>query len=100
MWSIVPGRDPLLSLDFSDIADKTARPGLLVVEQSATERLLHESARESGLCDVRFGSEAIGLEQDARGVRLTYRDAGTEPMIEAEFVVGCDGAGSFVRQNW
>jgi 2-polyprenyl-6-methoxyphenol hydroxylase-like FAD-dependent oxidoreductase len=92
-----PERPPLASLDFSELGAEADRPGLLILEQAHTERLLLEAVRDSGLCDVRFGTEAVGLAQTSDAVTLTVRDAGGERDLDAEFVVGCDGASSFVR---
>jgi 2-polyprenyl-6-methoxyphenol hydroxylase-like FAD-dependent oxidoreductase len=97
LHSPVPGRWPLASIDFSELDDEADRPGLLVLEQGITERLLLDAVRESALCDVRFGTEAVRLEQDGAGAAVTLRDRGGERPLHAAFVVGCDGASSFVR---
>jgi hypothetical protein len=75
--SAMPGRGPLASIDFSPLADEADRPGLLVLEQGETERLL--------------------LDPGPEGARVTVREGAAERSLEAAFVVGCDGAGSFVR---
>ena len=97
MVSVKPNRPPLLHLDFSELAEEVDRPGLFLLEQSETEKLLLEAVRATGLCDVRFRSEVIGLEQDDSRVTLRVRQGVAEQRIEAEYVVGCDGAKSFVR---
>jgi 2-polyprenyl-6-methoxyphenol hydroxylase-like FAD-dependent oxidoreductase len=50
---------PLLALDFSLLSDEADRPGIMVLEQGKTEKLLLSAALDSGLCDVRFSTEAI-----------------------------------------
>ena len=60
-----------------------------------------ERALRSGLAqfaDVRVlnGAEAIGVAQDDSGVEVTYRTDRVET-VRARYVVGCDGARSFVR---
>jgi 2-polyprenyl-6-methoxyphenol hydroxylase-like FAD-dependent oxidoreductase len=97
LHSPVPGRRPLASVDFSDLEPEADRPGLLILEQAHTERLLLEAVRESGLCEVRFETEAVGLDQHKEGATLTLRDAGGERVLRAAFLVGCDGASSFDR---
>ena len=92
-----PGSRSLLSIDFSELDAEADRPGLLVLEQGHTERLLLEAVQESGLCDVLFGVEAVGLVPGAAGARLAIREDGAERALDAGFVVGCDGASSFVR---
>jgi 2-polyprenyl-6-methoxyphenol hydroxylase-like FAD-dependent oxidoreductase len=97
LHSTVPGRHPLLSLDLSGIEDEADRPGLLILEQARTEQLLLDAVRQSGLCEVRFGAEVVGLAQDEAGATLTVRQRRGEDTVRARFVVGCDGASSFVR---
>lgn len=97
LHSAIPGRRPLYSIDFSELKAEVDQPGVLFLEQGHTERLLLEAVRESEMCDVRFGAEAIGLAQDENVARLTFREAEQEHSLNAEFVVGCDGASSFVR---
>ena len=49
-----------------------------------------------------FGKTAKQVEQDDRGVRVTVADDGwpyEETALEAEYVVGCDGARSLVRDR-
>lgn len=91
------GGHPLLSVDFSDLDGEADRPGILLLEQAQTEKLLLEAVRESGMCDARFGAEAVGLVSGTDGARLTIREGGGECSLDAEFVVGCDGGSSFVR---
>jgi 2-polyprenyl-6-methoxyphenol hydroxylase-like FAD-dependent oxidoreductase len=98
LHSPVPARRPLASIDFSELDGEADLPGLLILEQGHTERLLLEAVRESGMCDVRFATEVVGLEQGAGRARLTLRSVGGEHTLEAEYAVGCDGAGSFVRE--
>jgi 2-polyprenyl-6-methoxyphenol hydroxylase-like FAD-dependent oxidoreductase len=98
LHSPVYGRRPLASIDFADLEVEADRPGLLILEQAHTERLLLEAVRDSALCDVRFATEAVRLEQDGRAATLTLRGEQGERSLAAEFVVGCDGASSFVRE--
>jgi 2-polyprenyl-6-methoxyphenol hydroxylase-like FAD-dependent oxidoreductase len=98
MHSVVPGRKPLVSLDFSDLENEADQPGLLLLEQAETERLLLEAVKETGLCEVRFQAEATALEHGETGARLVFDEGGRERRLDAQFVVGCDGASSFVRE--
>jgi 2-polyprenyl-6-methoxyphenol hydroxylase-like FAD-dependent oxidoreductase len=88
---------PLLAIDFGRLREEAADPGLVVVEQSVTERVLLDAVRAAGLCDVRFGAEAIALSPSGDAPHLTVRQDGATWTVEARFVVGCDGAGSFIR---
>jgi 2-polyprenyl-6-methoxyphenol hydroxylase-like FAD-dependent oxidoreductase len=98
LHSVVPGRRPLASFDLAELEVEADRPGVLILEQAETERILLEAVRESGLCDLRFSTEAVRLERHDDGATLTVRDAQGEQHVRAGFVVGCDGADSFVRQ--
>jgi 2-polyprenyl-6-methoxyphenol hydroxylase-like FAD-dependent oxidoreductase len=90
-------RGPILSIDFSDLEQEADRPGLLVLEQGTTEALLLDAVRDSGLCDVQFGAEAVGLDARQNLVRLAVRRGDEFSELDAGYVVGCDGASSFVR---
>ncbi|WP_052667573.1 FAD-dependent oxidoreductase [Nitriliruptor alkaliphilus] len=90
----------LFHLDFRRLEDEVHRPGLLVLEQSETERLLLEAVRETARCEVVFGAEVTDLEPHEDGVRVRFRREGEGPpdgLMDAEYVVGCDGASSTVR---
>ncbi len=97
LHNAVPGRRPLLAIDFSELDAETDSPGILLLEQGYTEKLLLEVVQESGMCDVRFGAEVVGLAPREDGARVTIREGGESRALDAEFVVGCDGASSFVR---
>ncbi len=74
-------------------------PFVLSVPQSATEAVLTEHLLELG-GKVERGVELVGLEQDEGEVRcqLAKPDSSVES-ISARFVVGADGAHSFVRKS-
>jgi len=89
----------LLRLPLAELAGETPHPRLLVLPQSDTERLLLEAVRRCPEAEVRFSTEAVGLEQDAGGVRLRCRGPGGEEVTFAgRFLAGCDGAHSAVRE--
>jgi 2-polyprenyl-6-methoxyphenol hydroxylase-like FAD-dependent oxidoreductase len=89
--------EPLLTFDFGDLDDEADDAGVLFIEQGHTERLFLDAVRATGRCDVRFATEAVALEQDEAGVALTLRHDDVEQRVEANYVVGCDGTNSFVR---
>ena len=67
--------------------------------QYATEQVLRR--RMAGLASVesRFGWTATGLAQDADGVRVVVDRDGVQEVLEADYVVGCDGGHSRVREQ-
>jgi 2-polyprenyl-6-methoxyphenol hydroxylase-like FAD-dependent oxidoreductase len=93
----VDGGRPLLAVDLAELDDEAERPGLLLLPQADTERLLLEALRESGACDVRFGAEVTGVRATADHVDLQVREGAAARRVAAAYAVGCDGAGSFVR---
>lgn len=95
--AVADTRLPQASLDFTELDAEADRAGLLILEQARTEELLLRAVRDSGWCDVRFGAEAVGLEAEGDGATVTVREHGGEWLLEADYVVGCDGADSFVR---
>ena len=69
----------------------------LSLEQSKTEQLLAEYLLKNGK-QVQWNAELSHFEQDDNGVSVSYKDKnGTEQKIEADYLVGCDGASSLVR---
>jgi 2-polyprenyl-6-methoxyphenol hydroxylase-like FAD-dependent oxidoreductase len=46
---------------------------------------------------IRYGAELIALDQDARGVRARVATSTGEEVIEADYLIGTDGAASTVR---
>ena len=96
-----PRRDePLFTVDLSPLEPVTSAAGVLILPQSRTEQLLYESARSSGLVDVRFGHRVTGVVEDPSGVTVATEtgDRG-QPQFRGTFVVGCDGPHSAVRQT-
>lgn len=98
LHNAVPGRRPLVSMGFAELDTEADRPGVLFLEQSHTERLLLEAVRESGMCDVRFDAEAVGLDRRDDGATVAVRRGGDTYSLDAPFVAGCDGASSFTRK--
>lgn len=69
--------------------------------QYLTEAVLRERAAALPAVRCLFGWTATKVDQDDHGVRAAItRDAdGTEQLLEAEYLVGCDGARSLVREQ-
>ena len=71
----------------------------LSLEQSKTEKLLAHHLYNNGKT-IEWKSELTRLDQSTDGVTVYYKDAqGEEQIIEAEYLVGCDGASSLVRHQ-
>lgn len=74
--------------------------GKTQIGQHAVEPVLLDVARGQANLDLREGWELVAFEQDADRVRATIRDAATgqEEVVEADYMIGCDGGASAVRR--
>ena len=84
-----------VQLDFSHLAD----PPLWAVHlpQPRLERLLDERARELG-AEMRRGHEVAGVSQDGATVTAGVRGPDGPYRVSAQYLVGCDGPRSRVRE--
>jgi 2-polyprenyl-6-methoxyphenol hydroxylase-like FAD-dependent oxidoreductase len=69
--------------------------------QYATEAVLRERAAQLSSVQTLYGWDAASITQDGSGVTATIaaRAGGTERVVRAAYVVGCDGARSHVREQ-
>ncbi|MFF2518638.1 bifunctional 3-(3-hydroxy-phenyl)propionate/3-hydroxycinnamic acid hydroxylase [Streptomyces sp. NPDC058086] len=73
-------------------------PQTSMFDQPELERLLRDALARTPQCELRGGVEVVGVEQDGDGpVRVTFRDDEREHLLRADAVLGCDGAGSLIR---
>ena len=68
------------------------------VHQPDLEAVLAAAAAAAPGITVTRGVEVTGLTQDDDGVSVVVRDGGAERSVRAAAVLGCDGAGSTVRE--
>jgi len=87
-------------VDFSNIGEGLSPfPFVLMLEQNKTEQLLYEYLQNHGK-QVHWKAELEAFSQDAGGVTAEVRNAdGGARMIEAKYLVGCDGPKSLVRHT-
>ncbi|HUR03150.1 MAG TPA: FAD-dependent monooxygenase [Nonomuraea sp.] len=70
----------------------------LLISQAEVEGTLRERLHELG-GDIEWGVRLVGAQQDRGNVTATVRTAtGVDQRIEADWLVGCDGAHSMVRK--
>jgi putative polyketide hydroxylase len=89
---------PLGHPDFEQ-ATAASPTTLAGVPQDHLEPVLLRHLRGFGLAEVCFGSELVALSQDADGVAVALREVATGRRwtVRAGYVVGADGAHSWVR---
>src|SRR5512146_1890489 len=73
-------------------------PPMINIQQYYIEDFLLEAAESSGLVEVRWQSRVSGIRAGASGVRLSIDTPLGSYQLDAEWVVGCDGARSAVRE--
>jgi 2-polyprenyl-6-methoxyphenol hydroxylase-like FAD-dependent oxidoreductase len=96
---IYVGGEVAAAVDLEVVArPDTPYPILLILPQSEVEAILNEDLARLGVA-VERGVVATGLEQDENGVTVKAEGPGGEAMrIRAGYVIGADGAHSFVRK--
>ena len=67
--------------------------------QYRTEEVLRRRMAELPTVSSWFGWTATGVEQDDDGVRVTIEQDGVSHVLEGDYVVGCDGGHSLVREQ-
>ena len=92
--------DKMRAVAAASVADQVPEP-LLRANQMYVEAFLLEHARTRPNITLRFGWEVDQLEADTEGVTLqaTAAAGGMRECWRAQYLVGCDGARSFVRHT-
>jgi 2-polyprenyl-6-methoxyphenol hydroxylase-like FAD-dependent oxidoreductase len=67
--------------------------------QYRTEEVLRRRMAGLPSVDSYVGWRATTVEQDADGVRVTIEKDGVQEVLEGDYVVGCDGGHSLVREQ-
>jgi 4,5-epoxidase len=71
--------------------------GPLLISQAEIEAQLRRRLAELG-AEVQWGHELVGATQDFNGIDARARTPQDEEAIRAEWLIGCDGAHSVMRQ--
>ena len=92
-------RVPLIKLDWSQFGISGWQADMFFC-QPDLEAKMDVTCREQETVSVNLGMEAIYLKEFDDHVELIVKDLdGEETLINAKYVVGCDGANSFVRES-
>ena len=94
------GARPVASANLAGIgAEDTRYPFILFISQAETERLLVEHLSGAGVV-IERGVELVRFEVQEHSVSCALRHpGGREEHVRASYLVGCDGAHSFVRRE-
>ena len=84
--------------DFGRIADATRHPYRLQAEQSKLTRILLDLFGRHPRLTVEFDSRVEQVTQTADGATVGLQQGGRETTIDADWVIGADGARSAVRR--
>lgn len=90
----------LLALDWTG-ESVSGGPGTLFVHQPSFEALLHAEVRRRSNIALHFETECTGFEDRGDHVAVTVRDTvtGASRTVTARYMLGIDGANSFVREK-
>ena len=92
-------RQALLKIDWSQYGI-SGWPGDMFFNQPELEEVMDEACRKQSTVSVNLGYDAIELNEFDKYVELIVKDLhGEKTKIIAQYVIGCDGANSFVREN-
>lgn len=88
---------------FAEILPSTREFGFFrrnLFSQPLGEQTLRAGLQRFAHVELRLGVELVALDQGAEGVTATLRDAkGGEQHVRAQYLVGCDGGRSTVREG-
>ncbi|MFD7130808.1 bifunctional 3-(3-hydroxy-phenyl)propionate/3-hydroxycinnamic acid hydroxylase [Streptomyces sp. NPDC059894] len=97
-WRNAAGR-PLVRLAFAD-PGRYGWPDATTMHQPHLEAALHAQQREHPGLSVRHGHTVVGIADHSDRVEVTAAlPDGTTEVLRGAWVVGCDGANSFVRKH-
>ncbi len=89
-------RKEMLAFDFTALAPKTTTPYVLALSQDRTEHVLLEAVQATGMVEVLFNCAFDRFELTENHVTA---HASNQRQWTAQYLVGCDGAKSAVRQQ-
>jgi len=72
---------------------------ILALPQQKTESLLEQKLSQADPDLLKRGAEVVDIQQSDQQVDITYDIDGRQQTISADFLVGCDGKNSFVRDE-
>jgi 3-(3-hydroxy-phenyl)propionate hydroxylase len=89
----------IATFDMSLIADETAHPFRLQLEQYELTQLSCERLKSFDNVDMRFGHEVLGYTETDDGVQVQATAGGEVISFDGAFVIGAEGARSNIRKT-
>ena len=87
----------IIAVDFTCLRDIVEDPGVLIIPQNVTERVLRDIVSADDRCELIVGAEVRAIVQDSRFVTVKFERDGVERTLRAAYVAGCDGSHGVVR---
>ncbi|MBT0957227.1 FAD-dependent monooxygenase [Alphaproteobacteria bacterium KMM 3653] len=84
--------------NLSTLEGEVKHPYRVQCEQFKLTRHIVDLLREIPNAEVRLGTKFTGYAQDGAAVTATLESGGKTEEVEVEYLIGCDGAGSKVRE--
>lgn len=89
---------PIVTIE--DFASSKSPDATTVLPIDTLGKILWSHAQKNNNISVRWGCQVLDVGQDEDSAWVSAREnGGTEEMIKADFVCGCDGASSQVRKS-
>lgn len=87
-------------ISFKNLGEgSSAFPFFFILEQDKNEEMLYEHLKSSG-GDIMWKNSLLSFSQDENGITAVVKDEnGIEKTIEADWLIGADGARSIVRHT-
>ena len=93
------GGGPVTTFSFKDLGGSISPyPFALAFPQDDHERFLTERLKDAG-GEIEWRSKLTGFTEDGDGIRATISKDGHSEEVRAEYICGCDGAHSIVRES-
>src|SRR5438874_1241151 len=90
----------VVCVSFKDLGEGLSPyPFPLAYPQDDHERFLNDKLKEAGGGEIEWRSRLTGFTQDADKVRASVLHGDRAEEIETEYICGCDGAHSVVRES-
>ncbi|MCR9098201.1 MAG: bifunctional 3-(3-hydroxy-phenyl)propionate/3-hydroxycinnamic acid hydroxylase [bacterium] len=101
LWFTDSKRNKLFGIDTASHDGHNGRRDLAFFDQPELEAFLRAAVAGEDRIDVFLGEEATAVRDEGDRVELELRevDGGSTRMVTAPYLVGCDGASSFVRRT-